>query len=50
MSDEGEKLLNSMFDQQIKGLEQATADIKAGKIHSRFEAMKALASHAPFRP
>ena len=48
MSDEGEKFLNSMFDQQIKRLEQTTADIKAGKLHSRVEAMKALASHSPF--
>jgi hypothetical protein len=48
-SDVGEQFMNSMFDQQIKGLEQTTAEIKSGKFKSRLEAMKALSSHSIFK-
>jgi hypothetical protein len=49
MSDDGEKFMTSMFDSQIKGLEQTTADIKSGKIRSRAEAWKSLASTSIFK-
>jgi hypothetical protein len=49
-SDAGVKFMTVMFERQIKGLEQTTADIKSGKIQSRIEAWKALAAISTFKP